>query len=116
MIDNPIQAERLLAKLSRALPLTARPTPELAATLRETAPGFAGERPCRILGVRDAGDLGGIVCRLDLEGAGGDREFYVSITHLRWGPRAPLSREIAAYQKHRVKRLRRFGGGEGADL
>ncbi|MBA3812855.1 MAG: hypothetical protein H0X27_14640 [Caulobacteraceae bacterium] len=109
MIDNPLQAERLLAKRSRTLPLAARATPEAVAIIRENAPGFEGNQPCRILDVRDSGDAGGIVCRLDLQGAGGDRELCVSITHLRWDPRAPLSHEVTAYQKHRVKRLRRLG-------
>ena len=34
MIDNPDRAERLLAKLDAALPVPARMTPELAATLQ----------------------------------------------------------------------------------
>ena len=33
--------------------------------------------------------------------------FFVSITHLTFDRRLPLAREIAAYQKHRVKRMRR---------
>jgi hypothetical protein len=53
-----------------------------------------------------AGDEGGIMCRLDFE-----REIetaaFASITHLRFDGRLPLARDIAAYQKHRVKRLRR---------
>ncbi|MDR3389428.1 MAG: hypothetical protein P4L92_20480, partial [Rudaea sp.] len=32
---------------------------------------------------------------------------FASITHLRFDARLPLARDIAAYQKHRVKRLRR---------
>jgi hypothetical protein len=31
---------------------------------------------------------------------------FASITHLRFDPRLPFTREIVAYQKHRVKRLR----------
>jgi hypothetical protein len=33
----------------------------------------------------------------------------VSITHLDFNAKLPLAREIAAYQKHRTKRLRRSG-------
>jgi hypothetical protein len=53
-----------------------------------------------------AGDEGGILCRLDF---GGEAEHAacISITHLRFDPRQPLTREITAYQKHRVKRLQR---------
>ena len=31
---------------------------------------------------------------------------FASITHLRFDPRLSFTREIVAYQKHRVKRLR----------
>jgi hypothetical protein len=34
-------------------------------------------------------------------------EAFLSITHLGFDPRLPLTSEITAYQKHRVKRLRR---------
>jgi hypothetical protein len=53
-----------------------------------------------------AGDEGRIVCRLAFGSEAGNAAF-VSITHLRFDPRLPLAREIAAYQKHRVKRLGR---------
>ena len=42
-----------------------------------------------------------------------DPVFFVSITHLTFDRRLPLAREIAAYQKHRVKRLRRSGPAGG---
>jgi hypothetical protein len=32
---------------------------------------------------------------------------FVSLTHLWFDAHLPLARDIAAYQKHRVKRLRR---------
>jgi hypothetical protein len=38
-----------------------------------------------------------------------ERRLFVSITQLRFASTAPLAREIAAYQKHRMKRLRRLG-------
>ena len=40
--------------------------------------------------------------------------FFVSITHLTFDRRLPLAREIAAYQKHRIKRLRRSGPAAAA--
>jgi hypothetical protein len=33
--------------------------------------------------------------------------FVASITHLAFDPRLSVARDIAAYQKHRLKRLRR---------
>ena len=106
MIDNPEQAERLLARLQAALPVPARMMPKLAATLR--TPETATEIPpgCSIIALHYAGDEGGIVCGLDVATATGSAA-YTSITHLRFDPRLPLARDIATYQKHRVKRLRR---------
>ena len=57
--------------------------------------------------VEYAGDEGGIVCQLDFGGEDGREVFFTSITHLSFDRRLPLAREIAAYQKHRMKRIRR---------
>ena len=106
MIDNPEQAERLLAKMQAALPLAAWVTPELAATLQ--AKDFATKIPstCSITWISYAGDEGGIVCRLEFAPQT-EAAAFASLTHLRFDARLPLARDIAAYQKHRVKRLRR---------
>ena len=106
MIDNPDQAERLLARLQEALPLPARVTPELAATLQTKSPPSDMPTTCSITWISYAGDEGGIVCQLDFAQAI-EKAAFVSITHLRFDPRLPLARDIANYQKHRVKRLRR---------
>lgn len=106
MIDNLDQTERLLAKLQQALPLPARATPELLATLAANDAASKISSACRITWISYAGDEGGIVCRLDFEGTAANAAF-ASITHLRFDARLPLTREITAYQKHRVKRLRR---------
>jgi hypothetical protein len=106
VIDNPERTERLLARLQAALPVPARLTPELVASLREQKPPV-GVRPFgEITWITYAGDEGGILCRLDF-GSEAANSAFVSITHLRFDPRLPLAREIAAYQKHRVKRLAR---------
>jgi len=106
MIDSPQQVERLLAKVTEVLPMPARVTPELAATLRQ--PDLVAIPPtCLITSVNYAGDEGGIMCRLDF-GPGYDKAVYTSITHLRFDPRLPLTRDITAYQKHRIKRIRRY--------
>ena len=110
MIDNPGQAERLLTRLQAALPVPARMTPELAATLRTPDAAMAIPAACSVIAVHYAGDEGGIVCGFDVVTAN-DKAVYASITHLRFDPRLPLSRDIAAYQKHRVKRLRRQPSG-----
>jgi hypothetical protein len=107
VIDNPLQAHLLMAKLKAALPLPALATPPLLAQLHEQAPGRDLSPRCQIPGIHYAGDEGGILCKLDF-GHEDDREvLLVSITHLTFDRRLPLAREIAAYQKHRIKRIRR---------
>jgi hypothetical protein len=63
---------------------------------------------CQVKSVSYAGDEGGIVCHFEPED-GSSEVVVVSITHLDFDPHLPLAREIAAYQKHRLKRLRRLG-------
>src|ERR1035438_2744492 len=106
MIDNPDQTERLLARLQAVLPLPARVTPELAATLKTENTATEIPSTCSINWVSYAGDEGGIMCRLDFAPAI-ETVAFASITHLRFDGRLPVARDIAAYQKHRVKRLRR---------
>jgi hypothetical protein len=111
MIDNPKQVADLLSKLETALPLPAIVTPRLAATLRQQSPGALIPKECQVTWISNAGDEGGIVCKLSIEGEADSKlEFFASITHLDFDRRSPLSREIAAYQKHRVKKLRQQAG------
>jgi hypothetical protein len=106
MIDNPATAMDLLAQLQAALPVPARLTPELRASLGAKNAEAPVPPDGAITALHYMGDEGGIVCKLDL-GANMQNEAFVSITHLRFDPRLPLARKITAYQKHRVKRLRR---------
>lgn len=108
MIDIPDRVERLIARLRGALPLSAAVGPQLANVVREKSLDAVVPRECQITQVDYAGDEGGIMCRLDFGGAGGLGTFFVSITQLVFDRRASLAREIAAYQKHRIKRIRRL--------
>ncbi len=47
------------------------------------------------------------MCKLDF-GPAQENAIYTALTHLRFDPRLPLTRDITAYKKHRVKRIRRF--------
>jgi hypothetical protein len=105
LIDHLETVERLVAKLNAVLPIPARITPELQTSLcRQT--GGTVPAQCAVTWITYMGDEGGIVCKLDI-GSDAAKEAFTSITHLRFDPRLPLAREITAYQKHRVKRLRR---------
>jgi hypothetical protein len=106
MLDNPYQTACLLSKLEDALPLPAFATPELQAAFRQQGTGAEVTSDIRVTEVHYLGDPGGITCRLAFDTDAEVGTFIVSITHLRFDRRHKLSREIANYQKHRVKRLR----------
>ena len=107
MIDNPRQVSELLSKLEAALPFPAVITPALAATLRKQSPDVVLPRDWQVTSVFNFGDEGGIMCALAVAGGAEDRNVYLSsITHLDFDRRLPLARDIAAYQKHRVKKLK----------
>ena len=110
MIDDPDATDRLYERLEAALPLPARPTPELLAALRERQPAMTLAPACRVVEISYAGDEGGIVCKLDFGADGTGKAAFVSITHLRFDPRLPMARDIDRYQRHRVKKLRRQQG------
>ena len=109
VIDNPAQVEQLIAKLKAALPLSATVSRPLLAQLQEQSPDIALPPRCQITRIHYAGDEGGILCKLDFGHEDGREVLLVSITYLTFDRRLPLAREIAAYQKHRVKRIRRSG-------
>ena len=105
MIDRPEQVERLMERLGTALPIPAHLTPEVQMTLRRQRGVTVPADRC-VTWISYAGDEGGIVCRLEAPAAEMAEAVFASITHLRFDPRLPFTREIVAYQKHRVKRLR----------
>ena len=54
------------------------------------------------------------MCQRDFASEDGREVFFASITHLTFDRRLPLAREIAAYQKHRIKRIRRANVPDGS--
>ncbi|MGK7862597.1 hypothetical protein [Falsiroseomonas sp. E2-1-a4] len=106
MIDDSEATGRLQAQIEAALPLPARPTPELLAMLRQQSPKMKLAPTCRIVAISYAGDEGGIVCKLDFGVDETGHAAYVSLTHLRFDPRLPMARAIEAYQLRRVEGLR----------
>lgn len=107
MIDNPAQLNELLGRLQQAMPLPAIISRRLAAMLRQRSPRSAIPSQCQVTSVSYAGDEGGIICQISYSGWSEEKELLlVSITHLEFSPRLPLAREIALYQKRRLKKLR----------
>ena len=105
MIDNLRKVERLLARLRPNLPLAATMTPALATLVWDERPDLKPSKNCSVMGLDYSGDPGGIMCRLDFKNRN-EAAFVVSITQLSFDRRQPQAREIAVYQKHRIKRIR----------
>ncbi len=110
MIDDVEKSAALVEKMRAALPVRAFTTAGLRRTLEKgSKSGFP--RECNVAEVRYLGDEGGIACALDF-GIDGSKEVHiVSITHLKFDRRHPLAREIEAYGKHRIKRLKKLHRG-----
>ncbi len=113
MIDIPDKTEALIARLEAALPVPAKPTPEVLKALRQQSPEPRPPRfprHCDITKIYYAGDEGGILCTLDFGLDDGKQAYIVSITHLRFDGKSALSRDVVAYQRHRVKKLKQLDG------
>jgi hypothetical protein len=110
MIDDPRKTELLMSMLKESLPIEANITQYLASALSEKSPDITIPRKCNVTSVFYTGDMGGILCGLDMGGAETENAHVVSITHLAFDRRVPLSREIDAYQRHRIKKLKQQQG------
>ena len=106
MIDQQGKTELFIARLKESLPIEANITPPLAKLLAEQSPGTPIPAQCNVISVFYTGDMGGIICGLDIGDPNAETVHLVSITHLTFHRRVPLSREIEAYQRHRTKKLR----------
>ena len=106
MIDQDGKTDRLIALLKVSLPIEANIASPLAKLLSEKSPHTPIPAKCNITSVFYTGDTGGIICGLDIGGPDTEIQHLVSITHLTFHRRVPLSREIEAYQRHRTKKLK----------
>jgi hypothetical protein len=108
MIDNPEKTARLLAALKAAVPFEVELTERLVKHLRAQHDAAADKTHHTVSNLSYAGDEGGIVCHMvHLEGR---EALVVSLTQVRVPRSMPLAAEVAAYQKHRVKKLKKQGG------
>jgi hypothetical protein len=106
MIDQHGKTDLLIARLKESLPIEVNITSSLDKILAEKSPDTPIPSKCNVIGVFYAGDMGGIICGLDIGGPNTKTPCLVSITYLTFHRRVPLSREIEAYQRHRTKKLR----------
>lgn len=105
-IDNPEKAANLVERLKNSLPLEARLSQSLIRTLAGKSPDISIPAKGNVSDVFYTGDMGGILCCLDIGGSATEAVHLVSITHLRFDRRNPLARDIEAYQRHRTRKLK----------
>lgn len=106
MIDNPEKADLLVERLKNSLPIETRLSQHLIRTLTQKSPDTSVPAKCNVTDVVYSGDMGGILCCLDIGGSETEAVHLVSITHLSFDRHTPLARDIEAYQRHRTKKLK----------
>jgi hypothetical protein len=110
MLDEPWKTQLLMVGLKESLPIPAIIPPQLARKLAEEKPESSIPSRCNIVDVLYSGDIGGVLCNLDIDGREAESVHLVSITHLSFSRKVPLFREIEAYQRHRIKKLKKQQG------
>ena len=106
MLDHPGKTDLLIAMLKEVVPIPTNITPYLARELSKRSPDIPIPTRCNVVDVLYSGDMGGIICCLDIGGPRAERAHLVSITHLAFNRNTPLSRDIETYQRHRNKKLK----------
>ena len=92
-----------------ALPFEVDLTSELLATLKQKQFSAALERRQIVSQLSYAGDEGGILCHIQPPNE--PNVIVTSITHIRVPVYLPFAPDVADYQKHRVKKLRKLHSG-----
>jgi hypothetical protein len=105
MLDKPEKTRELMAILEAAAPFEVALMPDLIENLaRQQRP--VGVKPIEtVSGVSYLGDVGGIACHVQPEDV--DSVIVVSLTHVRVPRTLPFAAEVLAYQKHRMKKLKK---------
>ena len=109
MLDHPFKTRQLFEDLGDALPIAVHVSQAVRDKLMSRICDVDLPASAKVVEIQymDAGH--GILCVLDFGPGTGGPIYMSAITHLKFDPRHPLAREIAAYQKHRTKILKRTG-------
>jgi hypothetical protein len=110
MIDDPEKTGRLVVEMKASLPMETRLSQTLIRTLAKQSPDLTIPASCSVVSIFYAGEEGGIVCGLDIGGSQTKAPHFVSITHLGFDRHTSLFRQIDAYQRHRIKKLKQQVG------
>lgn len=102
---KPPDPKQLMQEITAHLPLPVYATPGLSHSLQQQGKDIRADEALHVTSVFDSGDMGGILCAI----ASTDQKevFVISLTHLRIHKDHPLRGRIEAYQKARIRRLRR---------
>ncbi len=106
MIDKPEKTRHLLATLKAAAPFNVDLTAELMATLKQSPSCGVLDRRQTVSNLSYMGDEGGIMCHI--QPPNDANPIVTSITQVRVPAYLPFAADVADYQKHRVKKLRKL--------
>jgi hypothetical protein len=109
MLDHPEKTACLLTDLKAAVPFEVELAPPLIEHLQAKDVAEANRCPHIVCDVSYAGDEGGIVCHMSPSEETGT-VLVISLTHVRLRRSMPFAPAVLAYQKHRVKKLKKQGG------
>jgi hypothetical protein len=105
MLDKPEKTRELMAILETATPFEVALMPDLIEDLARQQKPVVVKPIETVSGVSYLGDMGGIACHVRPEDA--DSVIVVSLTHVRVPRTAPFAAEVLAYQRHRIKKLKK---------
>lgn len=108
MLDRQEKTEALLDAMEQALPFEVGLMPELVASLARQQRPVAVNTIETVNDISYVGDEGGIMCHITPSDA--DSMVVVSLTHVRVPRTLPFAAAALAYQRHRVKRLKKQYG------
>ncbi len=105
MLDNPERTARLLDALKRAAPFEVELMPPVLKQLQADKVAAANQPSQIVSDLSYLGDEGGIMCHIAPPES--DSAIIISLTHVRVPRSMPLAMAVFAYQKHRVKKLKK---------
>jgi hypothetical protein len=105
MLDLPDKTEALLDAMERALPFEVSLMPQLIAGLAKQQRPMLVKPVETVTDISYAGDEGGIMCHITPSDV--DSMVVVSLTHVRVPRTLTFAAAALAYQKHRVKKLKK---------
>jgi hypothetical protein len=105
MLDKPEKTRELMAILEAAAPFEVALMPDLIDHLARQQKPVVVKPIETVSGVSYLGDVGGIACHVQPEDA--DSVIVVSLTHVRVPRTLPFATGVLAYQKHRIKKLKK---------